>query len=197
MEDVYHPGEDSYLLQKYVEKYVSGKVLDLGTGSGIQAITAARKKEVTKVLAVDVNPAALILAERRAVEALVVSKIDFQLSNLFENVTGEFDWIIFNPPYLPSEGELSESSWSGGETGREIIISFLNEARNHLAKQGSILMIYSSFSNLSIIDFDGYTYELLEEIRIFFEEIYCIRLIPSLCLNQTPQELPRQRANSI
>ena len=41
--DVYEPREDSYLLQKYVEKYCKvDLVLDIGTGSGIQAITAAK-----------------------------------------------------------------------------------------------------------------------------------------------------------
>ncbi|MBE0633024.1 methyltransferase, partial [Candidatus Bathyarchaeota archaeon] len=40
MGEVYKPGEDSYLLQRYVEKLVGGTVLDMGTGSGIQAVSA-------------------------------------------------------------------------------------------------------------------------------------------------------------
>ena len=67
MEDVYKPGEDSYLLQRHVEQLVSGRILDMGTGSGIQAVTAARKNNVSHVLAVDINPAALIEAEKRAI----------------------------------------------------------------------------------------------------------------------------------
>ena len=69
MEEVYNPGEDSYLLQRYVERLVSGSVLDMGTGSGIQAVSAAQKDDVSRVLVVDINPAALIAAEKRAVRS--------------------------------------------------------------------------------------------------------------------------------
>ena len=51
---VYEPAEDSYLLQKFVKKLVKGKVLDMGTGSGIQALSVKGD-----VLAVDINPEAV------------------------------------------------------------------------------------------------------------------------------------------
>lgn len=179
MEEVYKPGEDSYLLQRWVEKLVSGSVLDMGTGSGIQAISAAQKKEVDHVLAVDINPAALIDAEKRAYKYNVQGKIDFLLSDLFDEVRGVFDWIVFNTPYLPSEGDADEASWAGGETGGEVIKQFLTDAPDHLVTGGSILMIYSSHSGLDDADFNGYLYELLEEIGVFYEKIYCVRLSPS------------------
>ena len=176
---VYMPGEDSYLLQKYVEILVSGAVLDMGTGSGIQAVSAAMKKEVIHVLAVDINPVALITAEKRAAEYHVLDKMEFRLSDLFSSIDGCFDWILFNTPYLPSEGKADEASWAGGESGGEIIKRFLVEASDHLSENGSILMIYSSLSGLSECDFSGYCFELLEEMGVFFEKIYCIRLNPS------------------
>ena len=176
MEEVYKPGEDSYLLQRWVEKLVTGNVLDMGTGSGIQAVTAASKKEVSHVLAVDINPAALIAAEKRAYTVNVQDKMDFLLSDLFETVDDMYDWILFNTPYLPSEGDADEASWAGGETGGEVIKRFLSEAPCFLGSGGSILMIYSSLSSLSIADFNGYNLELLEEIGLFFEKIYCVRL---------------------
>ena len=179
MEEVYKPGEDSYLLQRHVELLVSGKVLDMGTGSGIQAVTAARKDNVSRVLAVDINPAALIEAEKRAITYGVYNKISFMLSNLFESVETVFDWILFNTPYLPSEGDADEASWAGGKTGGEIIKRFLMEAQSYLTPDGSILMIYSSQSKLSDEDFSGYSFEMLEEIGLFFEKIYCVRLSPS------------------
>lgn len=48
---IYEPEEDSYLLEKYVKKLAKGKVLDLGTGSGIQALAA--KKTCKEVKAAD------------------------------------------------------------------------------------------------------------------------------------------------
>ena len=179
MEEVYKPSEDSYLLQRHVEQLVSGRVLDMGTGSGIQAVTAARKDAVSHVLAVDINPAALIMAEKRAMNYGVSTKIDFKLSDLFASVEGVFDWILFNTPYLPSEGDADEASWAGGETGGEVIRQFLENAQDYLDADGSILMIYSSQSRLSADDFSGYSFDLLEEIGLFFEKIYCVRLSPS------------------
>jgi release factor glutamine methyltransferase len=179
MEEIYKPDVDSYLLQKYVERLVSGTVLDIGTGSGIQAVSAALKEDVTSVLAVDINPAALIEARKRASAYKIIDKIDFQLSDLFTSVKGSFDWILFNSPYLPSEGDIDEVSWVGGKTGGEIIKLFLDEAFRYLNESGSILMIYSSHSGLSVEDFHGYNFDLLEEISIFFEQIYCVRLNPS------------------
>ena len=173
MEDVYRPAEDSYLLAKYVESLVSGKVLDMGTGSGIQAVTASIKPEVNSVLAVDINPAALREAEERANDAGVFEKLSFLLSDLFSNVKGRYDWIIFNSPYLPPEGEADEHAWAGGAG---LIERFLSEAREHLEPGGSILLIYSS---LSEPDLSGYDVELLEEIGLFFDQLYCVRLSPT------------------
>jgi release factor glutamine methyltransferase len=175
---VYNPEIDSYLLQKYVERLVTGTVLDMGTGSGIQAVSAALKEEVNHVFAVDINPDALSVAENRAIAYGVIEKIDFLVSDLFSNVCGFYDWIVFNPPYLPSEGDADEFSWSGGKTGGEIIRSFLGIAPNFLSKSGKILMVYSSHSGISLKDFVDYNIEVLEKVKVFFEIIYCVKLNP-------------------
>ena len=173
MEDVYRPAEDSYLLAKHVESLVSGKVLDMGTGSGIQAVTAALKQEVKSVLAVDINPEALREAEKRADNAGVSWKISFLLSDLFDEVNGRYPWIIFNSPYLPSGGEADEHAWAGGA---ELIEQFLRDARDHLEPEGSILLIYS---NLSEPDMSGYDMNILEEMELFFEKLFCVKLSPT------------------
>lgn len=152
----------------------------MGTGSGIQAVTAAMKRNVEHVVAVDLNPHALIEVEKRAFQENVQHKISFILSDLYSNISGRFDWILFNTPYLPSEGEADEPSWAGGETGSEIIKRFLADSRPYLNENGSILMIYSSHSNMDEADFSEYKYELLEEMPLFFEKLYCVKLSPSL-----------------
>ena len=173
MEDVYRPAEDSYLLARHVESLVSGAVLDMGTGSGIQAITAALKPTVTSVLAVDINPEALNEAKKLAEDEGISGKLTYVISDLFHEVQGRFDWIIFNSPYLPSEGKADEYAWAGGA---ELIERFLIDACNHLELMGSLLLIYSS---LSEPDLSRYKVELLEEIGLFFEKLYCVRLSPT------------------
>jgi release factor glutamine methyltransferase len=151
----------------------------MGTGSGIQAVEAAAKPEVSRVVAVDVNPAAVEAARRLAESSGVAGKMGFAASDLFENVEGVFDWIVFNPPYLPSEGEADEASWSGGETGAETVRRFLRDAHSHLRKRGVILMVYSDHTGLGVDDFRGYIVEKLDETRLFFETLFCVALTPS------------------
>ena len=163
---------------KHVEELVRGRVLDLGTGSGIQAVAASLKPDVEYVLAVDINPEAVEAAKERATHAGVISKIRFLVSDLFTNVKERFDWIIFNPPYLPTEGDIDDLTWVGGENGGKTIERFLEGAKSHLLLSGSILMIVSSETGLKKSDY-GYVWSVLEEKALFFETLYCVCLSPS------------------
>jgi release factor glutamine methyltransferase len=178
MGSVYQPAEDSHLLQRHVARLVSGRVLDMGTGSGIQAVTAAKSEGVTSVVAVDINPDAIEAALWRAADEGTLKKMRFVVSDLFDKVEGVFDWIVFNPPYLPSEGSIADPTWDGGEGGYETIERFLRSARGHLVEGGSIILIYSSETGLREERY-GYRWETLEEKQLFFETLYCARLSPS------------------
>ena len=178
---VYKPAEDSYLLQRHVERMVRGLVLDMGTGSGIQAIAAARKPEVMRVVAVDVNPQALEEARENASLAGVADKIEFHLSDLFYAVTEKFDYILFNPPYLPTEPtepkDEAVKALDGGLTGAEVIRRFLREAGDHLTPEGRILLVLSSVTGITIEEIAGdYEVDILEEMPLFFEKLWCVVL---------------------
>tara|TARA_Y100000310_G_scaffold336309_1_gene420471 strand:+ start:265 stop:792 length:528 start_codon:yes stop_codon:yes gene_type:complete len=143
-DEVYLPREDSWALQKVVSKYITKnkpqRVLDMGTGCGIQAITA-KIYGAKEVVGVDIDPAAIELAEKNA----KLNKVDikFIVSDLFERDIGEdFDLIVFNAPYLPPIPPL-DPQWSGGE---KFIEKFISQAKDHLAHQGKILFVYSSKS---------------------------------------------------
>lgn len=171
MDSVYQPHDDSYLLADAVDELVYGKVLDMGTGSGIQAVTAALKNDVCEVTAVDINHDALRRADKRARSKGIRHKIKFIWSDLFNNISDKFDWIIFNPPYLPSEGAADEMSWAGGEKGFEVIDRFLSEAKRYLKENGGILMVYSSQTNLELDKYD-YKVEIIRKKKLFFEELF-------------------------
>lgn len=186
------------LLLRHMKPRVYGSVLDMGTGTGILAVTAASNSRVSRVVATDIDPETLSEAQKRAEGAGVSERIEFRIGNLFEGMKSDrFDWILFNPPYLPSEGPIDEASWSGGETGDEVIMNFLSSAVEHLNPRGAILMVYSSATKLNLKELgDVYCYEVLEELSLFFERLYCLLLRPinlSLSPGRTrPQMRPRR-----
>lgn len=177
-ESVYDPAEDSYLFAKNLKVKKGEKVLDMGTGSGILAIIAARQGG--NVTATDINPQALECARRNAQKNKV--KIDFLESDLFKNIKGKFDLIIFNAPYVPTDpGELKDVeciAWAGGEHGRKVIIRFVKAAPKFLKPGGRILLMVSSLND--VLDDLRMAFEtrIVAEKRLFLERLYVIELVP-------------------
>lgn len=147
---VFKPLSDSRMLADHIgrEYRVRGaRVLDLCTGSGILAIAAARAG-AARVTAVDVS--------RRAVVAAWVNgrlngvRLRVRRGNLFEPVSGEqFDLIVSNPPYIPSEddelpGRGSRRALDAGTSGRIFLDRICVSARDYLAPGGSVLLVHSS-----------------------------------------------------
>ena len=166
---IYEPREDSYLIEKYVKKLVSGKVLDMGTGSGILAVAAAEKG--CDVVAVDIDEECVEFVRKKGIKAVV--------SDLFSSISSKFDWIIFNPPYLPEdvrEDEESKLVTAGGKKGHEIIERFLSEVGDYLNDGGRILIVFSSLSGdiPGIIGKWGFKYKVLEEKKMFFEKLFVV-----------------------
>src|SRR3989344_2463782 len=94
------------------------------------------------VLAVDVDEESVNYVKKKGIKA--------KISDLFSNVAGKFDLIIFNPPYLPDEkleDEKSKRITTGGKHGYEILEKFFSQANEHLNKNGKILIVFSSLTN--------------------------------------------------
>jgi release factor glutamine methyltransferase len=97
-------------------------------------------------------------------------------SDLFENIRNKYDIIIFNPPYLPEDAREPASSkrnTTGGKKGNEIIIRFLQNAKNHLNKSGKIFLITSSLSEDVNFKELGYQAKEIGCEKLFFERL-CI-----------------------
>ena len=146
---IYEPREDSWLLQQAVKKHATGHVLDIGTGSGIQAGTARENKRVKNVTAVDVQKDVIVSCKKTHND----KRITFIVSDLFSAVKDKrFDTLIFNPPYLPRDQWPIDKALIGGKHGYETLVRFLNEAGDHLTPNGRILIIFSNLTNKAIID---------------------------------------------
>lgn len=95
------PEPETEILVEEVIKYSNGKdILDICTGSGCIAISLALMGMPNKVSASDISGSALTVARENAKRLLKDKGIDFIKSNLFENITGKFDIIVSNPPYI-------------------------------------------------------------------------------------------------
>ena len=177
---MYLAREDSFLLLEQVKKHARGKVLDMGTGSAIQALGAADKGIVDSVLAVDVDKK--VVAELK--KTIKNPKITINHSDLFSNVHKKFDTIIFNPPYLPRAEEdecIEDPALFGGKEGWEIIDKFFNQVSKHLNEDAIILMVFSSFTGKEkvnhIISSHGFSFKELSQQHIFFEDLYVYLVI--------------------
>lgn len=146
LDDVYQPAEDTRLLAEAVEDHVEAgdRVLEVGTGSGFVGGIAAGLG--ADVVATDLNPHACRDAREQG-----LSVIRADLVSSFRDET--FDWVLFNPPYLPTPPELDTDDWqgkalSGGEDGRLVVDPFLETVGRVLAPDGEGLLLISSLTGI-------------------------------------------------
>lgn len=135
-------GVDTYWLSRAIINKAHGMVLDLCTGSGIQAILAA--KTADKVVAIDIDEQSLKIAEFNAFLNALDEKIEFRHGNLYERICKHeaFDLIISNPPFIPIPKEINfHVCGDGGEDGANIIRKILLGYSQHLKPEGQAIMI--------------------------------------------------------
>ena len=174
---VYEAAEDTELLAGCVRSLAFGKTLDIGSGNGEQAAAALGNRKVTSVTCVDVDPEAVAHLRARFPSE---KRLGVVRSDLFASVKGVFDTIIFNPPYLPQDPGIDDIQIYGGKHGYETIIKFLDGAGDHLASDGQILLLWSSFSNSKVIlehiAKSLYACEKIANLHVSFEDlfVYCI-----------------------
>jgi release factor glutamine methyltransferase len=79
------------------------RVLDIGTGSGAIGVVLARELPAARVVATDISAGALAIAGRNAMAQGVAGRMEFFQGDLFAAVSGNFDIICSNPPYIPDD----------------------------------------------------------------------------------------------
>ncbi len=176
-ESVYQPAEDSFMLADAA--YQSGEVLEMGCGCGIVSLCWAKEN---KVLGADINPEAVRAAKENAQANGL--QATFILSDLFSDIGGRFDVILFNPPYLPTsdderlEGDINRA-FDGGADGRAVLDRFLDGFEKHLKPDGTLFLVQSSLNGLdqtiSVLEDKGFRAEAVEKYGFFFEKLCLLR----------------------
>jgi release factor glutamine methyltransferase len=193
--NVYEPAEDSFLFAGTLNIKSGSRVLDMGTGSGILGILAA--KEASEVVAIDVNPYAIRCAKENAKRNNVYDKIAFLQGDLCAPLKGtaKFDLILFNAPYLPSEqGEDATwlgRAWAGGTTGRQVIDRFLSQVPAQLECDGKIFLLQSTLSDvdktmLKFTELQMPANVVAECSLPFFEKLVLLKATPAHCSKGIP-----------
>lgn len=141
---VYRTGIDTQLMSRVVRVRNKDRVLEVGCGCGAVPILLAQKCQLA--IGVDINPRAVDNARRNAIR-LGVSNAQFYLSDVFENVTGEFDKIVCNPPYnLHSAKDVVEKMfWDPQDDMKR---KFFQNVRSHLRKDGEVYFGWANFTEL-------------------------------------------------
>jgi len=136
------------------EVHEGERVLDMGTGSGVNAILAATKG--AQVLAVDINPQAVEAARANAESNGVAHNVEVRASDVFSEVDGRFDVIVFDPPFRWFRPRsLLEVAMT--DEGYRALTDFFRNARQHLAQGGRMLIFFGTSGDL------GYLQRLFDE----------------------------------
>jgi len=187
--DVFNPRFfiTSGLMARHLKLKPTDRVLDVGTGSGVQAVVAAQ--QAARVVAIDVNPEAVACAQDNAARNHLDNVTVLQ-GDLFEPLApGErFDVILFTPPYL--EGPLTTLlSRALNDPGKTLATRFFAAARNHLEPGGKLLVLYSSIAEhervLVIAREHGWQYDEILRHATWLETYFIYEMVPRRAAFQT------------
>ena len=135
-------------------------IIDVGTGSGVIALSLAAKFPDAEIIATDISDDALLLARENAVR-LGTDRVQFLKSDLLENVDGKFDLMVANLPYIsrhdrdqlaPEVLRDPEVALFAGEKGDEIIRRLIETAPSHLSRKGLLALEIGLGQEPALID---------------------------------------------
>ena len=105
---------------------LSGKILDLGCGYGTIGLTIAMASPEARVTLADINTRALALCEKNAQELGLSQRVTILLSDIYENIEGQYDSIVVNPPI---------------RAGKRVTYAMYEGAKQRLIDGGSLFIV--------------------------------------------------------
>ena len=165
--DLYCPAEDTIFFANYIQNEKGKNALDIGTGSGYLARVLLSNFEL--VVAADIDYYAMKKAHS-VIENCICC-------NAADALSKEFDLIICNMPYLPSD-EITDNTTDGLTEGVVIPFEIIKSARNLIKKGGKIVFLTSSLANYKELlkrgESLGFHVKIVATKKIFFEELILI-----------------------
>jgi len=129
--------------------HAPARILEIGTGSGCMAIACALVFPDSEIVATDISPEALAVAGENRRRHGLEDRLTLLQADLFSGISGRFDLIISNPPYVPEE-EIAEFppeylheprlALASGQDGLETPARILQHARSHLSATGLLAL---------------------------------------------------------
>jgi len=125
------------------------RILDVGTGSGIIALSLAKEFPAAKIFALDISDDALSLARENAARLGLSQRVEFQKGDLLENLPERFDLIVANLPYVSMQDRHllarevlhdPEVALFGGPNGDELVRHLIEQAPSYLTPNGLLAL---------------------------------------------------------
>jgi len=166
----YTPAEDTYFLADYLQNEKGSSALDIGTGSGF--LVNVLSSNFSYVVATDIDFASLNSQKTRNQFSICCNAADA--------LRHEFDLIVCNMPYLPSE-QVSDKTIDGGKEGTKIPLRIIKSSKNCLRRGGKILFLTSTLANYQkLIEKTkklGFDVNIVARKKLFFEELLLVEAI--------------------
>jgi len=146
------PRPETEQLVELVESRIENRelrIVDVGTGSGVIALSLAAKMPEAQVLGVDVSEDALALAQENAARLNLNGRVQFLKGRLLENAEGAFDLIVANLPYISIQDRHTlslevlhdpEVALFAGAQGDELVRELIDQARFRLRPGGLLAL---------------------------------------------------------
>ena len=138
------------LLISYIKsKLACSRVIDVGTGSGVIALTLAAEFPKAEIIGVDISDDALMLARENAERLKLADRVRFLRSNLLESIQPDFDLIVANLPYVSTDDRQNlsrevlhdpEVALFAGSRGDELMRQLIKDAPSWLRPGGMLAM---------------------------------------------------------
>lgn len=145
-------GPDSYRFAQLIHTHLQQnftavhRAVDIGCGAGVGAIVIARARREAQVLALDINPLALRLSTVNAALA-EVTNVEIARSDVLQDVEGNFDLIVANPPYMADPSERAYRH-GGGALGTGLSLRIVEQALPRLTPGGSLVL----YTGVAMVD---------------------------------------------